>query len=225
MIENRLIQTYGRKRARGLSDSQKKDLENLYTLYGISVPSYIIHPSVFFEKSFQGFYVEIGFGRGEHLIENAINHPEIGFIGCEPFENGVAAALREVEIHQLKNVKIFKGDARLLLEKLEQHTINRFYVLFPDPWTKKRHHKRRILSVEFIKKLCEKCTEVDGELIAATDSEDYMLNILDNLDDLNISHSSDLNELSHKPKWFLQTRYEQKALSQGKSCYYLKVLL
>ncbi len=218
--EMKYLPSFGRKRARGLSYTQKNNLIYLYETYGIEIPKEEIHPQTLFNVSFEKIYVEIGFGHGEHLIQNTMLNPKIGFIGCEPFENGVAATLREIRDHNLQNVRIFKGDARLVLEKFQTNSVDRVYVLFPDPWHKKRHHKRRILSAEFIENLRKNQVK---ELIVATDCREYMESVLDNLEQLKIAHPNDIETLSQKPDWFLSTRYEQKALAKGSKCYYLKV--
>jgi len=138
-----IIQSYGRRRSHGLSEAQKDALLNLTNEYGINLPTQTLNPAIFF-NGISKIFVEIGFGAGEHLIQNAIQNSEVGFIGCEPFENGVAKALKAIHENNLKNVKIFNGDARFLLDFFENSSIDRFYILFPDPWTKKRHHKHAV---------------------------------------------------------------------------------
>lgn len=217
--EMKYLPSFGRKRARGLSETQKNNLVHLYETYGIEIPEKKIDPRTLFNIPFEKIFVEVGFGHGEHLIQNAMQNPKIGFIGCEPFENGVAATLKEIQDNNLQNVRIHKGDARLVLEKLQKNTIDRVYVLFPDPWHKKRHHKRRILSAEFIDNLRKNQVK---ELVVATDCREYMESVLENLAQLKIPAPNDIETLSQKPNWFLSTRYEQKALSKGEKCYYLK---
>lgn len=224
MEEQRLIQSYGRKRARGLSGAQKASLETLYDLYGVSVPESETNPNNFFTTDYAQVYCEIGFGNGEHLIQNAKNHPGVAFIGCEPFENGVAATLAKIQEQKLSNVRIYKGDARILLDKIADNSFDCFYVLFPDPWHKKRHHKRRLLSEDFIKTLQCKAKS-GGQLVVATDCEDYMQQVQETLKRLHLSHEDDLNILRKKPDWFLNTKYESKAISQNRSCYYQKITL
>lgn len=214
------IQSYGRRRTRGLSDKQKHNLTELYGLYGISITEQL---NILKELQTDDIIIEIGFGRAEHLINNAMLKPSIGFIGCDPFENGVANALSLIHNNQLQNVKIFNGDARLLLDALQDKIIRRFYVLFPDPWTKARHHKRRILSVDFLLTLQKKLKH-HGDIVIATDCKDYMISIIENLKKLEgLSYSDDFSELIKKPSCFLDTKYQQKALSQNKDCYYLRV--
>lgn len=224
MENNRIIRSYGRKRSRGLSESQKTSLSDLYELYGIQLHEQPVVPQDFFDGKFKDVFIEIGFGGGEHLINNAIQKYDYGFIGCEPFENGVANALKKIHENNLKNVRIYNGDARVLLGLFPENSINRFYVLFPDPWTKQKHHKRRLLSEEFIGIMQEKLVN-RGDIIIATDSESYMVNILDNIQKnpkLEL-FSTDFEYLSKKPSCLLSTRYEQKAISKGKKAYYLRV--
>lgn len=220
--EMKYLPSFGRKRARGLSETQKNNLVDLYEIYGLEIPEKEIHPKALFDIPFEKIYVEVGFGHGEHLIQNAMLNPKIGFIGCEPFENGIAATLKEIRDHNLQNVRLYKGDARLILEKLQKNTIDRVYVLFPDPWHKKRHHKRRILSTEFIENLRENQVK---ELVVATDCKEYMESVLEILEQLEITAPNDIEALSQKPDWFLSTRYEQKALSKSEKCFYLKIEL
>ena len=91
-------------------------------------------------------WLEIGFGAGEHLAAQAEHHPDIGFIGCEVFEAGIVRLLGEVVRRGLGNVRLFTDDARLLLAALPPASLGRLFVLFPDPWPKRRHHKRRLIA-------------------------------------------------------------------------------
>ncbi len=209
------LPSFGRKRARGLSSAQKENLEVLYQKYGVGVPSE--SPHELFDNRYEKIFFEIGFGQGEHLIQNAKKNPDIGFIGCDPFENGVASLLKKIEEEKLENILVYKGDARILLQQFLPNTISRFYVLFPDPWTKKRHHKRRILSEKFMKYLC---TDQPGELMFATDCEDYMISVLEICDKLGLEYIRDFNVLTTQPEWFLGSRYQQKAAEKGSKCYY-----
>ena len=91
-------------------------------------------------------WLEIGFGAGEHLIDQAKAHPDVGLIGCEPFLNGVAAALAGIERERLVNVRMRRGDAQALLDAAPQALFSRVFMLYPDPWPKRRHNKRRVVS-------------------------------------------------------------------------------
>ncbi|MDR0678588.1 MAG: tRNA (guanosine(46)-N7)-methyltransferase TrmB [Holosporaceae bacterium] len=223
MREKRIIPSYGRKISHGLSETQKNNISDLYRLYGINLSTDMIDPIELFNGKFKKIILEIGFGNGEHLINHAILRPDLGFIGADPFENGLANILGEMRNYDLKNIKIFNGDARFLLEKLKKHSLHRVYILFPDPWRKRKHHKRRLLSTEFISDLIKKMV-FGGNATVATDHWDYMLNVLKNLKKIpNLGYCDDINLLSQKPSCLLKTKYEQKALSEKKKCYYLRI--
>ncbi|MDR0555817.1 MAG: tRNA (guanosine(46)-N7)-methyltransferase TrmB [Holosporaceae bacterium] len=223
-MENQyIIPSYGRKRHRGLSDAQKNDIHTLYKLYGINDPEKDI-PEICAEKLGRKVVLEIGFGNGELLLQQANLHPDMQFIGCDPFENGVVTMLRDIHGRNLQNVHIFKGDARLLLEKLPEQSLRDVYVLFPDPWKKRRHHKRRLLSSKFINKLMQKLSAA-GNLMVATDHEGYMLEILANLRTVpNARYCGNKEGLTVKPHCYPgETKYERKALDSGRKCYYLQI--
>ena len=110
-----------------------------------------LDPAALFGAARVSIWLEIGFGGGEHLAAQAERHPEIGFIGSEVFENGIVKLLSEVERRHLANVRVFADDARLLLPALPPASIDRVFILFPDPWPKRRHHKRRYVMPLFQK--------------------------------------------------------------------------
>ena len=135
---------YGRSRGKALRSGQER-------LIGESLPKLEIDPGALaspptFEFEPKAFWLEIGFGAGEHLIEQAKANPDVGFIGCEPFLNGVAAALAGIEREGLSNVRLRRGDAQALVEAAPDAFFSRVFILYPDPWPKRRHNKRRIVS-------------------------------------------------------------------------------
>jgi tRNA (guanine-N7-)-methyltransferase len=117
-------------------------------------------------------WLEIGFGGGEHMAAQAGRNPGVRILGAEPFVNGVASAVRHVEEQGLANVRIHHGDARDLVAALPSGSIGRVYVLFPDPWPKARHHKRRIIQPELLAELA-RVLKPGGRLRFATDWADY----------------------------------------------------
>ena len=127
------------------------------------------------------FWLEIGFGSGEHLAEQARRHPEIGFIGCELFVNGVAALVGQVERLELANVRIFDDDARLLLAALPEASIDRAFLLFPDPWPKTRHDKRRFVGPANLATMARVLAD-GAEFRVATDDAGYVRWTLQQLD-------------------------------------------
>ncbi len=119
-----------------------------------------------------GFVLEIGFGGGEHLTAQAAAHPELGFIGVEPFLNGVASCLRHIEESGVANVRLHHGDARDVLAQLPDASLDRVDILFPDPWPKKRHWKRRLIQEQFVAALA-RVLKPGGEVRFATDWSHY----------------------------------------------------
>ena len=167
-------------------------------------------------------WLEIGFGAGEHLAAQAENHPDIGFIGCEPYINGIATLLSVIEQKKLSNIRLFNDDARLLLAKLKPATISKVFVLFSDPWPKKRHNRRRFINPENLNALAEIMTD-RAELRFATDDMSYIRWALDVF-----YHHPDFTwqvqgpgDWRHRYTDSAPTRYETKALRQGKCCVYL----
>lgn len=164
-------------------------------------------------------WLEIGFGGGEHLAHQAALHPNIGMIGCEPYENGMADMLKHIDTHKLDNIRVFSDDARLLMEKLPEASIERVFILYPDPWPKSRHHKRRLVSTETLD-MVARILKPGGLLRLATDHEGYATWILERL----LAHNNfswtanSCEDWLNPPSDWISTRYEQKALA-GRPTY------
>jgi tRNA (guanine-N7-)-methyltransferase len=167
-------------------------------------------------------WLEIGFGGAEHLIAQAQAHPDVGLIGCEPFVNGVAKALAAVEMHGIENIRLRAGDARELIEALPSASLSRLFILYPDPWPKRRHNKRRIISAEMIAELA-RVARPGAELRFATDIDDYagwaLRRFLDSPDFLWTARAAD----DWRIPWegWSPTRYEDKARAAGRTSAYL----
>ena len=147
---------YGRRRGKKLRPGRQALLETL--LPGLRVPAGgppgdLIDPGRLFGSPPHPVWLEIGFGAGEHLAAQAAAHPDTGFIGAEPFVNGVAALLSQIAERGLDNVRIFDDDARLLLPRLKAGSVERVYLLYSDPWPKKRHWNRRFVQRETLDEL------------------------------------------------------------------------
>ncbi|AIL65983.1 tRNA (guanine-N(7)-)-methyltransferase [Rickettsiales bacterium Ac37b] len=119
-------------------------------------------------STYQEIYIEIGFGTGEFITTQAINNPNIAFIGCEPFINGTANLLKLIKEHNINNIRIWPDDARLLLEQLPSSIIHKIFILFPDPWPKSKHHKRRLINEQFLLLLHHVLKENASILLATT---------------------------------------------------------
>lgn len=216
---------YGRRRGRALRAGQKLLIGRLLPRVAVTIPpSGRLDLEALFGEARRSNWLEIGFGGGEHLAVQADRHPEIGLIGCEVFENGIAKLLGEIERRRLDNVRVFANDARLLLPALPPASINRVFILFPDPWPKRRHHKRRIMSRETLDALSE--IMIDGaELRVATDERDYLCSMLQQ-----ITEHPAFEWLARRPgDWrerpadWPPTRYGEKALAAGRALAFLKV--
>jgi tRNA (guanine-N7-)-methyltransferase len=162
--------------------------------------------------------LEIGFGGGEHLAHQAALFSDVNFIGAEPFRNGVAKLLALIEEKSIGNIRIHDDDVRYLLEKLPPASLSRIYVLYPDPWPKKRHHERRIVNPETLKQF-HALLKQDGMFLFASDIGDYIDWTLRGARDHGgfelVSNSAEPFE-----NW-LQTRYEAKAKREGRESRYL----
>lgn len=163
-------------------------------------------------------WLEIGFGGGEHLAHQAQLHPGVSFLGAEPFVNGIAKLLALVEEKNLRNVRVHDGDARDLLEVLPEASFERIYLLFPDPWPKARHNKRRFVSAENVSHF-HRILKQEGLFLFASDIEEYVSWTREHV----AAHGGFREEgdpVEPFENW-IQTRYEAKARREGRGSTYL----
>jgi tRNA (guanine-N7-)-methyltransferase len=208
-----------------LRPGQKARIDGLLPRLAISVPeSGRLDTNALFGTTWPSIWLEIGFGGGEHLAQLAERHPQIGFIGCEVFENGIVKLLAQIEQRRLNNIRIFVDDARLIIAALPPASIDRVFILFPDPWPKRRQQKRRIVSRATLDDLAEIMTD-NAELRLATDDSDYLCWILERV----TAHPA-FEWLARRPADWRErppdwppTRYEQKARAAGRSPAFLWV--
>ena len=170
-------------------------------------------------------WLEIGFGAGEHLAEQAARHPDTGFIGCEIFLNGIAALLDHVARRGLANVRIHPDDARVLLDALPDASIARAFLLFPDPWPKRRHQDRRFVGPDNLARLARVLAD-GAELVVASDDTGLVAWTLEH-----VLRHRDLEWLARRPQDWREkpadwptTRYETKAVTAGRRPAYLRFL-
>lgn len=163
-------------------------------------------------------WLEIGFGAGEHLLWQADAHPGVGFIGCEPFLGGVARLLSAAGAERLGRIRLYRDDARLLLAALADASIGRAFVLFPDPWPKTRHHKRRIIAPDTVAQLGRVLRD-GAELRAATDIDGYKAWMLERLLAAGTFEwtARRPDDWRRRPADWPETRYEQKARAAGRT--------
>jgi tRNA (guanine-N7-)-methyltransferase len=177
-----------------------------------------------FGNAQSSIWLEIGFGGGEHLAQMAEQHSQIGFIGCDVFENGIVKLLAQLERRHLDNIRIFADDARLIMAALPPASIGRAFILFPDPWPKRRQHKRRVVSRATLDALAEIMID-DAELRVATDDADYLSWILEHI----TAHPAfewlarGPADWRERPPDWPPTRYEAKARAAGGSPAFLRV--
>lgn len=206
----RPLRTFGRIKSRPIKPRQAALMDTL--LPRIRVPERPFDPRDAVGDGGQ-VWLEIGFGGGEHLATQAERRPLDAFIGAEPFLNGVASALRHVDERGLANVRLHPGDVRELMERMPDASVDRIIILFPDPWPKARHHKRRLVQDDFLTEAA-RLLKPGGRLRFATDWEDYANWTLRKL-----TARSEFNWLAQRaddwrkpPADHVTTRYEEKRL-------------
>lgn len=171
-LRDRPIRTFGRTGGRALSPRQQTLFDTRLDHWRLPAqPGPDLDPRSLFPGASQ-VWLEIGFGGGEHLVAQASAHRETGFIGCEPFVEGVAKAIGGIEDNHLTNVRLWPDDARLLLDALAPGSIARAFILFPDPWPKRRQQKRRLVQPAFTAALARVLTPGAGVRFA-TDVASY----------------------------------------------------
>ena len=215
---------HGRRRGRKLRPGQQALEAGLLPELSVDLPAAgRLEPRALFAPPVDAVWLEVGFGGGEHLAAQAEAHPAIGMIGCEVFENGIVKLLAEVRRRSLANIRLFTDDARLLIAALPEASVARAFILFPDPWPKLRHHKRRMVSTETLDRLAVALTD-GAELRLATDDADYLAWMLERA-----AAHPDFEWLARGPEDWRQrpadwpaTRYEQKALAAGRKPAFLR---
>lgn len=161
MSDLKPLRSFGRIKARALKPRQERLVDAL-------LPQLAIDPAAPPPVD----VLEIGFGGGEHLVAQAKAAPQLRFLGVEPFLNGVGSCLRHIEEAGVSNVRLHMGDVRDVLPAIPDASLQRIYILFPDPWPKARHHKRRLVQPDFLA-ACVRALRPGGELLFATDWADY----------------------------------------------------
>ena len=165
----RPIRSFGRIGGRALSARQQALVDDL--LPKLTVPDGLRDPKDLF-PDLKETWLEIGFGGGEHLAEQARRHRDVGFIGCEPFIEGMAKALTQVDADGLSNVRLRMDDARPLVDALAPGSLDRVFIMFPDPWPKKKQQKRRLIQPDFLDSLHRAC-RTGARVRFATDVASY----------------------------------------------------
>jgi tRNA (guanine-N7-)-methyltransferase len=166
-------------------------------------------------------WLEIGFGGGEHLVHQAALNPDVGVIGAEPYINGVAMLLGKIRLANVDNLAVYPGDARDLMDVLPAGSIGRAFLLYPDPWPKTRHHRRRFVTQEHLVPLYD-VLKPGAILRIATDIPDYVRQALEEVPKAGFEWLAE-RPVDWREPWddWISTRYEQKALREGRTPHYL----
>jgi tRNA (guanine-N7-)-methyltransferase len=164
------LRSYGRVKSRTIKPRQAGLLDTLLPRIALDL-SAPLDPKTLKPDAAE-VWLEIGFGGGEHMAAQAQANPDVLILGAEPFLNGVASAVRHIEERALANVRLHHGDARDLIAALPEACLDRVYILFPDPWPKARHHKRRLIQPELLADLA-RLLKPGGRLRFVTDWADY----------------------------------------------------
>ena len=217
---------YGRRRGKTLRDSQRGYLESDLDALSPGAVTWEDNPDrtpldIAALTAGRPLWLEIGFGGGEHLVHQAVTHPDVVLLGCEPYINGVAMLLGKIRRAGAPGIRIHPGDARDLLDVLPPASVDRCFLLYPDPWPKARHHRRRFVTPEHLVPLARVMTP-GAELRIATDIPDYVRQTLQQVPRHGFAWTA-ARPSDWRTPWpdWLSTRYEQKALREGRTPHYL----
>ena len=214
---------YGRVHGKTLRQSQKtyldEDLARL-SLPGVTLEENPARAPLDLER-FHGkpLWLEIGFGGGEHLVHMAASYPQVEIIGCEPFVNGIAMLLGKIRQAEVQNLCLHPGDVRDLFDVLPAGCLSKVFLNYPDPWPKARHHRRRFVTPEYLHPLA-RAMQPGTELRVATDIPDYVRQTLEEVPPAGFDLVHEAGAGGAWDDW-LSTRYEQKALREGRAPHYL----
>jgi tRNA (guanine-N7-)-methyltransferase len=217
---------YGRRRGKGLRDAQRTYLDEDLARLAPGPVGWDVNPdrhpldlkSLFGDRE---VWVEIGFGGGEHMVHQAALHPGVGIIGAEPFINGVAMLLARIRKAGVTNLAVHPGDARDLFDVLPQASVSKAFLLYPDPWPKARHHRRRFVTPDHLQPLA-RILRPGAEFRIATDIPDYVRQALEEVPTAGFAWEAE-GPGDWRDAWadWLSTRYEQKAFREGRRPHYL----
>lgn len=217
---------YGRLKGKGLRDSQQEYLDKDLVALSPGAVGWEENPDrhpIDLKALFGGkpVWLETGFGGGEHLVHQAASNPDIGIIGCEPYINGVAMLLGKIRKAACDNIAVHPGDVRDLFDVLPAESIDKAFLLYPDPWPKKRHHRRRFVTPEYLEPF-HKALKPGAELRVATDIPDYVRQTLEEVPRAGFEWCG-TSAADWRTPWsdWISTRYEQKALREGRTPHYL----
>ena len=202
-----------------ITASQLNSIKRYWPLIGINFKLKPLDFTSIF-NSHAPVVLEIGFGSGKSLVKNAINLPNKNFLGIEVYKSGIGSCLYLAHIAKIQNLRIICHDAiEVVNTMIADHTLSNIQIFFPDPWHKKRHHKRRLIQSNFLKIISRKLI-IDGTLHIATDSEEYAFYILESIKDIkNYMNLSKNNNFIKRPDSRIITNFEKKGHLQGNKIF------
>ena len=235
MYQDNTPKFFGRRKGRTIRCAKTALLKQFLPQIKINKDASI--DPVMFGTPVDKIYLEIGFGNGEHIAEQARRNPHIGFIGAEVFQNGVANLLSIITSIKIKedipelisllpdrvdNIRIHDDDIRLLFARIPDSCLDKVFVLFPDPWPKKRHESRRLINPENLKEIA-RCLKPGGILRIATDHKVYKHWTLRQLQACPFFAWTATcgNDWKHEPSDWVQTKYQRKAIREGRKAVFL----
>ena len=211
MKNKTFLPSFAPQRVRGATSEHKKFLQNEF------LPKYKADLAVI--SHYKKSIFEIGSGNGETAVNFAFNNPDTCYIACEVFLDGMIQTAGKAFEQKLTNLYFYMQDARDLLQEISDETLDNIFIFFPDPWPKKRHHKRRILNNQFLE-LAHKKLKKEGSIFTATDHPSYKEYILE------IGNTQTLFTLKEKefPNWWIKTKYQSKALNEGRESSFFSLI-
>lgn len=217
---------YGRIKGKTLKSSQEAYLDEDLAKLSPGAVDWDVNPDrtpLDLDALFGGkpVWLEVGFGGGEHLVHQAAQNPDVGIIGCEPYINGVAMLLGKIRKAGVTNLCVYPGDARNLFDVLPDQSLSKAFLLYPDPWPKKRHHRRRFVTPEHLDPLAQKL-KPGAEFRVATDIPDYVRQTMLEVPKVGFDWTGECAADWREP-WgdWISTRYEQKALREDRTPHYM----
>ena len=206
-----------------ITDSQRKALNELLPTFSVKKRELGNLSKVFCGKN--PVYLEIGFGNGSNLISQAISRPDFSFLGCETYRSGIGRTLNLVDQLGIGNIRLVMGDAFDVVVYLSARCLDGIFIFFPDPWPKKKHHKRRLIDCQFLKILSGKIKE-NGRIYITTDNESYAREVVRLVEcEESLENIAGPFSFSPRPSWRELTRFEGRALQNGDRIYEVIVCL
>lgn len=227
---------YGRRQSRPLGQKLQQSWEQFYDKVTLSLDAFLAEESLLdtyrkslFSQSLQAknysrLRIEIGCGTGEHILHQAQSHPDIAFIGIEPFVNGYAKIVQGIVDEGIENLRLYHGDARHVMEKAASQLWDHIDIHYPDPWPKKKHAKRRLVQTGVLAH-CARTLKAGGKMNISTDDPQYQQWIWDLMQgqpNFSLVSHPDLAQNTEPHENWVPTRYEEKAIKAGRRPLYMR---